>query len=314
MARLIKPQRLRPGSTIAIVAPAGPPRPDRLFRGIQFFKAHGYKFKVYPQVKKKIGYLAGSDEDRAEAVNQAFADKTIDGIFAARGGYGCIRILKHLDFDIIKANPKVLVGYSDITAILLAIYKKCGLVTFHGPMTAVEFGRRLKPYTTRHFFDAIENCRLEGPIKKPDGYTLVRINGGIVRGPIFGGNLALIARMAGTGFLPSFKGKIIFLEDTEEEPYRLDAYLWQLFSATDIVKAKGFVIGEMTHTEPRYGHSNGWEAIDVIKDYFTRLSQPAIFNYPCGHGKEKITIPIGIDTILDADKKVLEFKEAGVKE
>ena len=311
---MIKPHKLGPGSTIAIVAPAGPPKQDRLSRGLRFFKDHGYKLKVYRQVRRKLGFLAGSDEDRADAINQAFADKTIDGIFAARGGYGCTRILKFLDFDIIKANPKLLAGYSDLTAILLAIYKKCGLVTFHGPMTAVEFGRKPRPYTTRHFFNAIENCRSGGPIMKPDGYKLIRINGGIARGPIVGGNLALIARMIGTGFLPSFKGKIVFFEDTEEEPYRLDAYLCQLFSATDISEAKGFVIGEMTRTEARYNHGNSWEAIDVIKDYFTRLSQPAIFNYPCGHGKEKITIPMGIDTILNADKKILEFMEAGVKE
>jgi muramoyltetrapeptide carboxypeptidase len=123
MARIIKPKKLERGSTIAIIAPAGPPRPDRLKRGIEFLKNHGYKTRVFRQVKSRMGYLAGSDQVRADAINEAFADKSIDGIFAARGGYGCIRILKFIDFSTIRTNPKPLAGYSDLTAILLAIYK-----------------------------------------------------------------------------------------------------------------------------------------------------------------------------------------------
>jgi muramoyltetrapeptide carboxypeptidase len=258
--------------------------------------------------------LAGDDKMRAAAVMDAFSDPAVDGIFAARGGYGCLRLLPHIDFGIIGGHPKVFAGYSDLTVLLLSIYKDCGFVTFHGPMAAIEFGRTIRDYTAAHFFDAVEGRMSSGTVKRPAGYRPGAINGGIAEGAIVGGNLSLMARMAGTGYLPSFEGKIVFLEDTEEEPYRLDAYLAQLFMATDMAKATGFILGEFTRTEPRYGHLNKWSAARVLKDYFSRLRQPVLTGFPCGHGKEKITIPIGIRVKLDADKKTVTFLESGVRE
>jgi muramoyltetrapeptide carboxypeptidase len=312
MAGIVKPRKVGPGSRIAVIAPAGPPRADRLQKGLAYFQKLGYEFQIYPQVKKRTGYLAGDDKSRAAAINDAFADDSIDGIFAARGGYGCLRLLPYIDFKVIKKNPKLMVGYSDLTVLLLAIYKECNLVTFHGPMLSIEFGKPLKKYTTEYFHKAIEQPKPLGRISIPSGYHVEKINGGNAVGTIIGGNLSLIARMIGTGFLPSFKDKLIFIEDTEEEPYRLDAYLSQLFQATDISKARGFVIGEMTKTEPKYGRKKSWTALEVIKDYFAGLNKPVIYNFPCGHGKEKITIPVGVKAFLDADKKLLEIREAGI--
>jgi muramoyltetrapeptide carboxypeptidase len=312
MARTIRPKRLQAESNIAIIAPAGPPPLGRLLKGLKFLQEHGFRTRVFPQVRRRMGYLAGEDKARAAAIMEAFSDKSIDGIFAARGGYGCLRLLPHLNFDTIRRNPKVFVGYSDLTVLLLSIYKECGFVTFHGPMPAVEFGRRLRDYTVRHFFGAIEEPDPIGPIRKPARYRWGKINSGRARGIIIGGNLSLMARMVGSGFLPSFKNRIVFLEDTEEEPYRLDAYLAQLFMSTDITKASGFIIGEMTRTEARYGHIKGWSAERVIKDYFSRLKQPVITGFPCGHGREKITIPIGVRAQIDADKKTVEILESGV--
>ena len=313
MAGTVKPRRIGPGSNIAIIAPAGPPRADRLRKGLEFLRKRGYKLRIYPQVRRKLGYLAGDDKARASALMEAFSDESIDGIFAAKGGYGCLRLLPHLDYKVIENKPKVFVGYSDLTALLLSIYNKCGIVTFHGPMAAVEFGRRLREYTVDHFFGAIEGSLLPATIKKPTGYKFEVINDGVAEGIIMGGNLSLMARMAGTGYLPSFKGRIIFLEDTEEEPYRLDAYLAQLFMSTDIKDAAGFILGEFTRTEPRYGHVKGWSAAQVLNDYFSRLHRPALTGFPCGHGKEKITIPIGVRVMLDADKKTVTFLESGVE-
>jgi len=156
MAGAVKPKRIGPGSRIAIIAPAGPPRADRLRKGLDFLRKRGYMLRVYPQVRRSLGYLAGDDRQRASALMDAFSDKSIDGIFAARGGYGCLRLLPLIDYKIVEDNPKVFVGYSDLTALLLSIYKKCGIVTFHGPMAAVEFGRRLREYTISHFFGTIE--------------------------------------------------------------------------------------------------------------------------------------------------------------
>ena len=314
MAGAVKPKRIGPGSRIAIIAPAGPPRADRLRKGLDFLRKRGYMLRVYPQVRRSLGYLAGDDRQRASALMDAFSDKSIDGIFAARGGYGCLRLLPLIDYKIVEDNPKVFVGYSDLTALLLSIYKKCGIVTFHGPMAAVEFGRRLREYTISHFFGTIEGEVSPGIIKKPAGYKFGAINCGASEGPIMGGNLSLMARMAGTAYMQSFKGKIVFLEDTEEEPYRLDAYLAQLFMSTDITEAAGFILGEFTRTEPRYGHVKGWSAAQVLRDYFSRLDQPVLTGFPCGHGKEKITIPIGVRVMMDADKKTVTFLESGVRE
>lgn len=309
---MIKPSRIAPGSTIGIIAPAGPPDLKRLRKGIEFLKRRGYRVKAYPQVRRRLGYLAGDDRSRADALNAAFADKEISAIFCARGGFGSLRILQYVDFDIIKANPKIFVGYSDITALLLAIYKKTGMVTVHGPMPAVEFGRRLRRFTVENFFRIVESNQHSGPIEKPAGYRVVRLIGGVTEGRLIGGNLSLMTRLIGTGFLPSFKNKIVFFEDTEEEAYRIDGYLSQLFAATDFGRAKGYIIGELTRTEPRFGHPPGWSLKQVIKDYFSKLNRPCIYGFPCGHGSEKITIPIGVKTVLDADKKSVSFKEAGV--
>jgi len=312
MASLVKPSRIAPGSTIGIIAPAGPPNRERLKKGIRFLKGRGYRVKIYPQARRKLGYLAGHDRSRADALNAAFADKDISAIFCARGGFGSLRILQYVSFDIIRANPKIFVGYSDITVLLLAIYKKTRMVTIHGPMPAVEFGRRLRRFTIENFFRSLESNLTPGLIEKPTGYNIVRISGGATEGRIIGGNLSLMARLIGTGFLPTFKNKIVFFEDTEEEAYRIDGYLSQLFAATDFGQARGYIIGEFTRTEPRYGHPPGWSVKQVIGDYFSKLDRPCIYGFPCGHGAEKITIPIGVKTVLDADKKSVSFKEAGV--
>jgi muramoyltetrapeptide carboxypeptidase len=313
MARVIKPRMLRLGSTIAIVAPAWPPKPDHLQKSLEFFVRHGYKPIAYHQIRKTLGYLAGDDKSRAAAIIEAFADDRIDGIFCARGGYGSIRLLSHLDFEIIKRYPKPFVGYSDITVLLLAIYKKCGMVTFHGPMPSVEFGKPLRKYTTEHFFMALESTEPVGKIKLPQGYRCGKINGGCAEGNIVGGNLSLICKLIGTGFLPSFKDKIVFLEDTDEQPHRIDGYLAQLILATDFADANGYLIGEFTNAEPAKDYPKAWIVADVLKDYLSKLGKPVIYNYPCGHGKEKITIPIGVKAVIDADHKTLEILEAGVR-
>jgi muramoyltetrapeptide carboxypeptidase len=310
---LIKPHRLKDDSTIGIIAPAGPPDKSRLKKGVRFIEDRGFRVRVFPQVKRKTGYLAGDDAARAEAVNEAFADRGINAIFCARGGYGSLRILPRLDFRTIKANPKIFLGYSDITVLLLSIYRATGLVTFHGPMPAVELGRLKRPYTMESLFGSLQRKNPAGEIKKAKGYRISRINSGKVSGRIVGGNLCLMARLIGTGLLPSFRNRLVFFEDTEEEPYRIDGYLSQLLQTTDFGQAAGYIIGEFTRTESKYGQSAGWTVRQVINDYFRGMKKPCIYGFPCGHGREKITIPMGIKVSLDADKRKVVFEEAGVK-
>jgi muramoyltetrapeptide carboxypeptidase len=312
MAKLIKPKKLGAGSLVAVIAPAGPPKPDRLNRGLAFLNKHGYKTRVYSQVRRRRGYLAGDDQVRAAAIMDAFLDSSVDAIFAARGGYGCLRLLPYLDFKVIKKYPKPIVGYSDLTVLLLSIYKECGMTTFHGPMVSIDFGSRPGPFIANNFYKALESTKPIGIIPKAPKYKYGNIYGGKAEGVIVGGNLSLISRMIGTGYLPSFKNKVVFLEDTDEQPYRIDSYLAQLFLATDIEEAKGYIIGEITNSEPRGGYAESLTMAQVLKDYFAGLKKPVITGYPCGHGDEKVTIPIGVKVSIDADKKVLEIKEAGV--
>jgi muramoyltetrapeptide carboxypeptidase len=313
MAMIVKPRKLEKGSRIAFIAPAGPPDPERLKKGKRFFEKAGYKVKVYPQARRKIGYLAGDDRSRAEALVNTFADDTIDAVMCARGGYGTLRLLPFIDFDTIRKNPKIFIGYSDITVLLLSIYKKCNLVTFHGPMAAIEFGKTIKPYTGEIFHDMLAGKLNRDSIKIPSNYKISVISGGIANGRIIGGNLCLMTKLIGTGLLPSFKNRLVFFEDTEEEPYRTDGYLSQLFQTTDFGQASGYIIGEFTRTAPKYGYMSGWKVKDVIKDYFSGARVPVIYGFPCGHGKEKITIPIGVRAELDADHISLKFKESGVE-
>jgi muramoyltetrapeptide carboxypeptidase len=227
MAMITKPRKLEKGSRIAFVAPAGPPDPERLKKGKRFFEKAGYKIKVYSQARRKLGYLAGDDRSRAEALVNAFADDTIDAVMCVRGGYGALRLLPFIDFDTIRKNPKIFIGYSDITVLLLSIYKKCNLITFHGPMAAIEFGKTVKPYTGDIFHDMLAGKLNRDSIKIPSNYKISVISGGIARGRIVGGNLCLMTKLIGTGLLPSFKNRLVFFEDTEEEPYRTDGYLSQ---------------------------------------------------------------------------------------
>jgi muramoyltetrapeptide carboxypeptidase len=308
-----KPEKLKKGSNIAVIAPAGPPDPERLKRGKQRFEEKGYNIKIYPQTRRRLSYLAGDDKARASALNEAFGDDRIDAIICARGGYGTLRLLPYIDFKMIKNNPKIFIGYSDITILLLAIFKKCGFVTFHGPMMAIEFGKKIKRYTEDRFFNLVGGLSNEAAIAIPKEYKISVISGGMAKGRIVGGNLCLMTKLIGTGLLPSFKNRIVFFEDTEEEPYRIDGYLSQLFQATDFGEAAGYVIGEFTRAEPKFGDMIGWNVKQVINDYFTGINKPIIYGFPCGHGKEKITIPIGVRSELDADRKRFILKERGVK-
>lgn len=310
---ITKPHRLEKGATIAFIAPSGPPPAERIKRGKAFFEKAGYRVKIYPQIKRKFGYLAGSDKERAKALMDAFGDDSVDAVMCVRGGYGALRILPHINFDIIKNSPKIFVGYSDITILLLSLFKKAGFVTFHGPMAGSDFGKDIKSYTKDRFFEAVNGEYGMIRIGIPKGYKVTKLSGGIGEGRIVGGNLCLMSKLIGTGLLPTFRNRIVFFEDTEEEPYRIDGYLSQLFQTSDFGQAAGYVIGEFTRSETKDKSMKGWKVRQVIDDYFGEINKPVIYGFPCGHGKQKITIPIGVGVELNADSKALIFKEAGVK-
>ena len=248
---IIKPPRLRKGSTIGLVAPASTPSSEEhIEKGAAYLERLGYRIKFGKHVHNRHGYLAGTDEERAADFNDMVRDKDIKAIFAIRGGYGTPRILQMIDYHSLKQNPKILVGYSDITALQLAIFRKIGLVTFSGPMTGTDMWKDFDPYTEEHFWRLITSIKKIGVLKNPIDEPLKTLKTGKVYGQLLGGNLSLIACLMGTPFLPKLFDSILFLEDVEEAPHRVDRMLAQLLNAGVLRRLAGLVFGKFTDCNP----------------------------------------------------------------
>ncbi|MGB9729866.1 MAG: S66 peptidase family protein [Thermoprotei archaeon] len=309
----IKPYALSLGDTIGVVAPAGVVDSVQLNKGIKVLKDLGFDVYLGKTVKKLInrGYFSASDEERANDLNEMFSNEKIKAIFCASGGYGSMRILPLLDYDLIKRNPKIFVGYSDITALLIAIHQKTGLIVFHGPMVASDM-HNLSEYTKHNMMKVLMNDEPLGEILNPIDGPLIRvINDGRSEGDLIGGNLSLIVSTLGTPYEIDTEGKILFIEDTNEAPYRVDRMLTQLILAGKLDNVKGIIICEFKNYEPskpKYTFS----LEEVIQDRIGRLNIPAIYGLCCGHGEHKITLPIGVKTTLDATNAVLRIDEPAV--
>lgn len=310
---MIKPARLKIGGTIGVLSPASPVNSKKLKKGVLKLRKLGYKIILDKKVLAKRGFLAGEDKIRAEALNRMFGNKKIDAILCSRGGYGTLRLLDLLDYKTIRKNPKILVGFSDITALHLALNKKCNLVTFHGPMVAGDFSR-LSDYNKNYFLKAVSQTNPIGKIQnsKRLGNWKV-ITAGKASGEILGGNLTLICRLMGTGYQPDFKDKILFLEDINSEPYQIDSLLAQLQLVGALDRVKGVIIGEFFNFGPRKKDSSRSSLRQVFEDYFKHSPYPVIYPVSCGHGKDKITIPLGVKVTIDTYKKIFSIDEAGVK-
>lgn len=311
MAKTVKPKALKPGDLIAIVAPSGTPSRKMLALGVRRLEQAGFRVTVHGQCFKKRGYLAGDDRTRAEAINEVFADKKVRAVFCARGGFGCQRLLKYLDMEIIRGNPKIFVGYSDITVLLNAFNRY--FVTFHGPMPAIDICRPNYRYSLDGLLRAVSTTSAIGRLLNPAKMgAFVPKGKGKAMGILTGGNLSLLDKLIGTRFLPDFKNKIVFIEDVDEEPYRLDGYLAHLFLASNIGEAAGFIFGPFLNckiTRRTYPSLTVNQAMD---DYFGGLKVPQLWNVACGHGKENMTIPLGVMAKIDADRGVFEIMESAV--
>lgn len=305
----IKPKALKLGDTIAITSPAGAVWEENqieVFSGI--LKGLGFNVVLGKTLKEKHGYFAGTDAVRAKELNDFFADKKIKGIFCMKGGWGCARLLDKIDYQMIKENPKVFIGFSDITALLLAITAKTGLITYHGPVgnsgwndfTRTAFAnvtQSIKPYT----FDA-----------NPSGEeAIITVNSGKASGELFGGNLTVLTSIIGSGYLPDWKGKILFLEEAKEEPYSIDRMLTQLKLSGVLNSVNGIVFGKCTKClaeEPL----KSFTLNEVLLQHFKPLNIPVFFGAMIGHIENKLTIPLGINANIDADKGTISLSEASV--
>jgi muramoyltetrapeptide carboxypeptidase len=310
---VLKPPRLLQGDLIGLVSPASAPSsPEMIEKGVRYLEKLGYAVKVGRNAAKVHGYLAGSDDQRATDFNDMIRDKTVKAIFTVRGGYGTPRILPLLDYTALKRNPKIIVGYSDITALQLAIFRKIELITFSGPMAGVEMSDGIDPYTEEHFWRIITSKSKVGVLRNPADEPLRVLHGGKGQGRILGGNLATAISLLKTRFAPSLADSILFLEDVDEAPHRVDRMLAQLNNAQILGSISGLMFGKFIDCVPPDPSKPFLPVDQVLNNVAQTLKCPVIANLQYGHLPRKLTIPIGLRTRIDTKKGVVEVLESAV--
>lgn len=313
------PEALQEGDTIGIVSPASAifeSEPYEIAK--ESFEAMGLQVKFGKNIKKRYGHLAGSDEERAEELNEMFLDKSVKAIIALRGGSGAARILDKLDYKAISDNPKIFIGYSDITALHLAIFEKTGLVTFHGPVAVSTWNSFSTDYLKSLLFEK-EAVTYENPVSIGDELVQTKnrirvIHEGQVKGQLLGGNLSVLTGIMGSEYFPSdWKGKILYLEDVGEKIYAVDRMMSQLYLGGVFDQISGFIFGKCTECDPG---GNGYGSLtmeEVIDHYIKPLKIPAYSGAMIGHISDNVTIPNGIDAELDATNGIFKLLSPAVK-
>lgn len=315
-AKVFRPNRLRRGDLIGLATPGSYVPDSALEKAVKNLESLGFRVKLSKNIRAKRGYNAGTDAQRLEDLHALFADKEVAGIWCARGGYGCTRLLPSLDYALIRRNPKALIGYSDVTALLLAVFRETGLITFHGPVAASE----LTEYSRAQFIASLMEQQPGMVVSIPEalssqtkpGYESKTIRGGKASGVLTGGNLSLLAAMAGTPHAPDFSGRIVFMEDVEERPYRIDRMLTQLRQACKLEKAAGIVLGVFVDCLPE-ADVPSLSLMETLDDQLADLGIPVAYGMPIGHISNQCVLPLGIEARLNADEKTLTLLESGVE-
>ncbi len=310
---VLKPKRLRQGDVIGLVAPASRPSTDeKVEKGVQYLERLGYRVKVGRHVYDLHGYLAGRDEDRAADFNEMIHDKNVKAIFTVRGGYGTPRILGLLDYRALARNPKIIVGYSDITGLQLALLRKIGLVTFSGPMIGVEMWNEIDSFTEESFWRQITSAKKIGRLKNPEHEPVSFLRRGKAHGQLLGGNLSLTVNLMGTPFMPKTLGSILVLEDVDEEPHRIDRMLAQLLNGGILRGLSGLVFGKFIECTASDPDDPNLTLEQVQHDYMEKIKCPVFAGLQYGHIPKKLTIPIGLQAVLETGHGVLNVIENGV--
>lgn len=314
---LVKPSRLRPGDTVGLICPAAPAYSREAVQvTIESLQTLGLKTKLAPHFYDRYGYLAGRDSDRAADVNSMFADPSVKMIMAMHGGWGCARILPLLDYETIRRNPKILIGYSDITALLVGIQAQTGLTTMHGPVGSVTWNAFTVDWFRSVLMDG-QAVTFQNPAKKDDLLAqtkdrITTIRPGTARGQLVGGNLTVLCHLIGSPYLPDFTGKILFVEDTHEDIYSVDRMLTHLKLAGVLGRIAGFVFGKCTACEPGSGGYGSLTFEDILTEHINALRVPAYAGAMIGHITDKFTIPVGINAEIDADRGTIRLLEPAV--
>lgn len=307
---IIKPRRLSQGDAVAIVAPASNLRADYLERGAAEIERLGFRVRYDPEILSKDRYTAGSDERRARELISAFTDPEVGAVWAARGGYGSMRLMRMLDCELLRANPKVFIGYSDITALHLFLYRRLGWVTFHGPMAAKDLAGGGEHYDRESLIRAISEDLPAGAVG--GGLMLHEGGGRPASGRLLGGCLSLVAAMMGTPDELDTRGSILFLEDTATRPYAIDRMLQQLRLAGKFDGASGIVFGEMRDCVQHA--DQGYDIRDVLAECTAGLGIPVMFGLPSGHSpRGNLTLPLGVAATLDPQNAILSIDEPAVR-
>lgn len=308
--QMLKPKALKKGDTIGLVGISGvrhEPKED--FQNmVDSVEELGFRLIIADTCKEQYGYLSGTDASRGRSLNRMFADDRVDGVICMRGGYGVARMLDYVDFDVIRANPKVLLGYSDITALHTAIHEKVHMTTIHGPMPSIDY-RTMDEYSRQSLMRALTQTEPLGVVTNPEGFEAQCLIPGRASGQLVGGNLTLIASACGTPYALDVKDKILLLEDVGEYIYRLDSMLTQLRHAGMFDQCAGIVLGTFTRCTEEY-QDYALHLEDIIRDIVLPAGKPVLANMQIGHQPTKITVPLGVQCTMDAEAGTLDFTES----
>ena len=297
---VIKPKALKKNSLITLIAPAGPITESQLAKAQENISGMGFRTCFTNRIFEKTGYLAGSDETRIADLHEAFENKEVEAILCIRGGYGATRIVDKINYHTIRKNPKIFIGYSDITVLLNSIFQKTRMITFHGVVGSSVFS----DYTRQLFTNILCNQLKDNIIYTENNKTVKIISSGKSTGQLTGGNLSIIASLTGTSFELEFDNKIVFFEDVNEPPYKIDRMLTQLLLSGKLQKASAIILGEFKGCDidnKEITKENSLSLIEVFKDRLTCLGIPVIMGFSFGHVKNQALFPIGINACIDTN-------------
>lgn len=310
LLKKLLPNKLQVGDLVGLISPSAATADAMQFTfAKEALEALGLKVQEGKHLQNRRGHLAGTDQERADDLNNMFANKAVKAIICIRGGSGAARILPLIDYGIIKNNPKPLLGYSDITALHNAIYTKTGLITFHGPNGSGSWGKFNVSQFKKVFFELNDTLHFENELEETEDLVIKEnrirtIYPGKAVGDLIGGNLTVLTSLAGSPYLPSFKNKILFLEDIGEEPYRIDRMMSTLMLMGVFKEIKGFVFGQCTDCDPSGGYGN-LTLDQIFDDYLLPHKIPAYRGAMIGHVPKQFLLPVGANVNLDADKGTL---------
>jgi muramoyltetrapeptide carboxypeptidase len=317
MTPLIKPPRLARGDVVGLVAPGGYTSDAAIEKAVRHIESLGFRVRPGTYLRDVWGNYGGTVAARIADLHAMFRDPEVKAIWAIRGGSGCISLLRHLDYRLIRTHPKILLGYSDITALHLAIHRHAGLVTFHGPVAS----STPSDYATEHLLAVLLEARASYTIPMSADndrraldapwYATRTVHEGVAEGPLIGGNLSLVSALAGTPYAADFTGSLLFLEEVNEEPYRIDRWMTQLDLAVGFDKAAGVMVGICENCGPQ-GDGPSLTLDETLDVHLQPLRVPAVTGYSFGHIRNQFTIPVGVRGRLDTESRTVTLLEPGV--